>query len=153
MKSYSPYRRIIFLMLFLVILVSQDAFAQSRIMRYLGGGVGVDITILNPEALYSGDELIFDVALNTHSVSLDQYMMKELFYLRNERGMVFKSLAWESPKGGGHHYFGKLRFPGKDRNDRPIVLNDDKYIEVLIKGLGGIKESVLRWELPLYGKN
>ncbi len=153
MRNCALFIIAIILVLFSVILVSQDSFAESLTRHSSVGGVEVDISIIEPGAIYSGDELIFSAALNTHSVSLNQYVIEELFYLRNERGAVFKALAWESPKGGGHHRFGNLRFQGEDRDEMPIILNDDKYVEVLVKGLGGVKESVFRWELPLNGQN
>ncbi|MEE8423223.1 MAG: hypothetical protein V3S49_01645 [Thermodesulfobacteriota bacterium] len=143
------YIKRIFLALILILPAVQSAFAESLTREHSGGGIEIDVTLLNPGAVYSGDDLIFDVGMNTHSVPLDQYVMEELSYVRDERGRVFKALAWELPKGGGHHRFGKLKFSGKDKDDSPIIMKDDKYIEVVIKDVGGIKERVLRWELPI----
>ncbi|MFQ5901713.1 MAG: hypothetical protein ACE5IH_09190 [Thermodesulfobacteriota bacterium] len=109
----------------------------------------MDVTLLNPEAVYSGDDLLFDVSMNTHTVSLDKYRIEALSFLRDERGKLFKALAWESSKGGGHHRFGKLRFPGKDSDGKSIIRKNDKYIEVVIKDIGGIEERAFRWKLPV----
>jgi hypothetical protein len=137
------------LILFLVLLVSQNSFSESLTKQHSGGGVEVDVTLLNLGSAFSGDDLLFDVGMNTHTVPLDQYVMEEVSYMRDARGRVFKALAWEAPRGGGHHRFGKLRFSGKDESGRPIILKDDKYIEVVIKDIGGVKERVLRWELSI----
>ena len=149
MEQTVSYIKIAFFALLLVLLISQNSFAESLTRQHSGGGIEIDVTLLNPGAIYSGNDLVFDVGMNTHSVPLDQYVMEELSYVRDERGKVFKALAWESPKGGGHHRFGKLKFSGKDKDGSPIIMNDNKYIEVVIKDVGGIKERVLRWELPI----
>ncbi len=127
--------------------VRTDMRTLSR--EHEGGGVRVDVTLLNPEAIYTGEDLLFEVAMNTHTVNLDVYRMEDISFLRDERGRVFKAKAWESPKGGGHHRFGVLRFPGKDREGRPIVKEGDRYIEVVIRDVGGVAERVLRWDLPV----
>lgn len=114
------YIKRIFLALILVLPAVQSAFAESLTREHSGGGIEIDVTLLNPGAVYSGDDLIFDVGMNTHSVPLDQYVMEELSYVRDERGRVFKALAWELPKGGDHHRFGKLKFSGKDKDGSPI---------------------------------
>lgn len=149
MKLKVFYIKRIFLALILVLLAVQNAFSESLTRHHSGGGVEIDVTLLNSGAVYSGNDLVFDVGMNTHSVPLDKYVMEELSYVRDERGRAFKALAWESPKGGGHHRFGKLKFSGKDKDGIPIIMRDDKYIEVVIKDVGGVKERVLRWELPI----
>lgn len=135
-----------------------DRTGKARVVRtasrtlsrgHQGGGVRVDVTLLNPDALYNGEDLLFEVAMNTHTVNLDVYRMEDLSFLRDERGRVFKAKAWESPRGGGHHRFGIVRFPGRDRDGRPIIQKDDRYIEVIITEVGGVGERILRWELPI----
>lgn len=123
------------------------SFAASFTKEHSGGGVEISLTLLNPQVLYTGRDIIFDTSMNTHTVDLDRYRMEELSFLRDERGGLFKAIAWESPTGGGHHRSGRLKFPGKDNEGKPIIGKNDKYIEVIIKGVAGVKERVLRWEL------
>ncbi len=134
-----------------------DTSGRARVIRTAartltqineGGGVEIGVTLLNVDALYSGEDILFEVAMNTHTVNLDQYRMDDISYLRDNKGRLFKAKAWESPKGGGHHRFGILRFPGRDSDGKEIIGSDDRYFEVVIKGVGGIEERVFRWELP-----
>ncbi len=124
--------------------------ASRTLTRYhREGPVSVSVTLINPDALYSGEDLLFQVAMNTHTVDLDQYQMERLSFLRDARGRIFKAKAWESPRGGGHHLFGVLRFPGRDREGNPVLRKDDPFVEVLIGDVGGIRERVLKWKLPI----
>ncbi len=132
----------------LIVFSQKDVFAQSLTQRTSGGSVQIALILLNPEALYSGEDILFEVSMNTHSVPLDQYRMEELSFIRGKRGRLSSALAWESSKGGGHHRFGKLRFSGKDKSGEPIIGKGDKYLEVIIKNVGGISERVFRWDLP-----
>lgn len=140
-------RRLV-LVVSLLFLTFTLSFAASFTKEHKGGGVEVSLTLLNPQALYTGGDLIFDTSMNTHTIDLDRYQMEELSFLRDEMGRLFKALAWESAEGGGHHRFGRLKFPGKDNKGKPIIGKNDKYIEVVIRDVGGVKERVLKWELP-----
>lgn len=134
-----------------------DASGRARVIRTAartltqineGGGVEIGLTLMNPDALYSGEDILFEVAMNTHTVNLDQYRMEDITYLRDNKGRLFKAKAWESPRGGGHHRFGILRFSGKDSRGKMIIGKDDIYLEVVVKGVAGVEERIFRWELP-----
>jgi hypothetical protein len=103
-----------------------------------GGAVTIDIEW--DKAEYGS--LIFNVAMNTHSVDLDQYDLGELAVLRDNGGKEYHPTSWESAPGG-HHRRGVLGFP------LPESLSQGKteYVEMVIRDVAGIKERVLRWEL------
>lgn len=88
------------------------------------------------------DTLVFDIAMNTHSVNLDQYDLKELTFLRDEKGAEYRPLSWNSAPGG-HHRTGRLTFA------LPTSLSQGKakYFELHIGDVAGVKERVLKWEL------
>lgn len=78
------------------------------------GAITVEIT---PENLDKpGDTLIFDIAVDTHSVDLSMDLA-QLTTLTTDSGITIQALNWDAPRGG-HHVKGKLSFSttldGKD---------------------------------------
>lgn len=112
------------------------------------GAVTVALTYLNPLKGLDEKELLFEVGMNTHSVDLDAYDFSKILVLRDEKGNLYNAIGVEAPKGGGHHRGGTVRFPGA-RKDGTKVLQDAKYFEVLVKGVAGVPERTLRWDLPI----
>jgi hypothetical protein len=54
-------------------------------------------------------------------------------------GNALPSLAWDGDAPGGHHRKGVLRFQAPA--DRP------EFVELRIRGIGGVGERVFRWRL------
>lgn len=98
------------------------------------GQITVKIT---PQTL-SGDQWKFDVALDTHSVELDQDFLR-IAELVDSRGNVYKPVAWEGAGPGGHHREGALVFEG--------VNPASDFVELKIKDVGGVSERVFKWNL------
>jgi len=71
------------------------------------GMVTVEVTPMNFGML--GDTIIFEVAMNTHSVDLSMDLA-QLSTLTTDAGRVIQALSWDAPRGG-HHVSGKLVFP------------------------------------------
>jgi len=71
------------------------------------GMVVVELTPLNLGM--AGDTLIFEVAMNTHSVDLSMDLAK-LSTLTTDTDVTVQALMWDAPLGG-HHVSGKLTFP------------------------------------------
>jgi len=122
----------------------QNAVAQkapnagSRQMRSdSGGGVTIDVTWM---ADIQG-ALVFNVAMDTHSVDLDGYDFKQQAVLRDDQGKQYAPTSWDSGPGG-HHRSGVLTFPV------PASVNSGNtaYFEVIIRGVAGVAERVLRWD-------
>jgi len=103
-----------------------------------GGAVTIDVEWV------SADDagLVFQVAMNTHSVDLDQYDLGVLALLRDDAGGEYHPLSWDSAPGG-HHRRGTLIFPLPDS----LRQGRAKYIEMVIRDVAGVEERVLRWEL------
>ncbi len=100
-----------------------------------GGSVTVDV---KPTALQVGQPIVFDIALNTHSVDLSDDLTK-IAILRDDTGGEYKPTAWEGAGPGGHHREGALKFAALTRKP--------KYVELVIKGLATVPERVFRWDL------
>ena len=101
-----------------------------------GGSVTVEV---KPTALDVGKPIVFDIAMNTHSVDLSDDMTK-ITILRDDAGKEFKPTAWDGPDGGGHHREGTLTFAA--------LANKSKFVELVIQGLAGVPERVFKWDLP-----
>jgi hypothetical protein len=97
--------------------------------------VTVEVTPLNFEY---GKPVVFDVALNTHSVSLD-FNVDEISLLRDGLGNANNALRWEGTPPGGHHRNGRLTFPS--------VPEGAGYIELVLEGISNIPERVFKWSL------
>ena len=106
------------------------------------GSVTIEVEWIEIENLAEKDSLTFHVAMNTHSVDLDDYDLEELATLRDGTGNEYQPVSWES-EPGGHHRKGTLTFslPDSLRQGRA------EYIEVVIRSVAGIDERVLKWEL------
>ena len=83
----------------------------------------------------------FDVKLDTHSVELDGIDLTDAV-LRNDGGEILRARPWAAP-AGGHHREGQLSFDG----DAERFLAGARWFELVINGVGGVPERVLRWEL------
>ena len=103
-----------------------------------GGSVTVDVEWSG----IRGNSLSFRVAMNTHSVNLDQYDLSKLARLRDDAGNEFPATAWSSAPGG-HHRQGNLTFPLPDS----LSTGKTKYLQLIISDIAGVEERVLKWKL------
>ncbi len=106
------------------------------------GNVTIEVEWIEIENLAEKDSLTFHVAMNTHSVDLDDYDLGELATLRDDSGNEYQPVSWES-EPGGHHRSGTLvfRLPDSLRQGKA------EYVEVVIRSVAGIDERVLKWAL------
>lgn len=79
----------------------------------------------------------FDVGMNTHSVELDQDMIK-ITILVDGQGKEYKPIRWEGAEAGGHHREGVLIF----NQITPIP----KSVELKISSIGDVVRSFV-WQL------
>lgn len=116
------------------ITVSSESVEQtidlSIAKENIEGGVRITIKPTNITNFLS-----LEVSLDTHSVDLDEYNLKELAYLRDSKGNIRKPLSWESD-GGGHHVSGFLKFESVDHTNG---------FEIIIENIGGVKQRVFKW--------
>jgi hypothetical protein len=69
--------------------------------------VTVEVTPINLGMV--GDNLVFDIAMNTHSVDLSMDLA-QLSTLTTDAGKDIQAISWDAPRGG-HHISGELVFP------------------------------------------
>lgn len=100
-----------------------------------GGGVTVKVTYLNPKG---AEDARFLVVLDTHSVDLDSYDLKNLSVLRDDPGQSYQATKVEN-KGSGHHREVTLIFPKLSASS--------KRLELVIQDIAKVKERTFRWDL------
>lgn len=101
------------------------------------GEVTVIATLKNPDDIGGKEDLEFEVKLDTHAVNLDAFNFEKSVILKDDKGKTYKPSSAET-SGSGHHREAEVYFknPGKV-----------KSLELLVKDVGGVKETVLKWEI------
>lgn len=98
------------------------------------GGVTVKAAWLGATA-----GVAFEVTLDTHSVDLDGFDLRDATLL-NDSGVTLGNPVWDAAKGG-HHRSGKLTFQG----DPGPFLASTSWIELSFPGIAGVPVRTLRW--------
>ena len=80
------------------------------------------------------------IGMNTHSVNLDSFDLKELARVRLDGGAWISPTEWDSPPGG-HHRTGTLTFGTIDAQ----TLANARVTELEIRDVG-VPSHMLRWE-------
>lgn len=126
--------------LFLARPASTPALPASDLTQVSEGGeVAIKATWLANETVPT-----FEIALDTHSVALDGYDLRELTVLRAD-GREVAPTSWEAP-AGGHHRSGTLVFPATAGDGSPLVTSQTARVELVIRGIGDVPERVLVWK-------
>lgn len=112
--------------------------AGTQIQEKTAGAVTIIAAIKNPVDIGGSSELVFDLKLDTHSVNLDAFNFNEGIVLKDDKGNIYKPVSTK-PSGSGHHRESEVRF----KNPRAAG-----FIELVVKDIGGVKETVFRWESP-----
>ncbi|HZP94915.1 MAG TPA: hypothetical protein VFC31_01070 [Candidatus Limnocylindria bacterium] len=82
------------------------------------------------------------VAMDTHSVDLDRFDLKDLARVRLDGGAWVAPSAWDAP-AGGHHRSGTLAFASLSR----FAFDAAKLVELEIRDVVS-PSRLLRWERP-----
>jgi hypothetical protein len=119
---------------------SQDTIAASNVPAAAPGSIvrtgttdDGDVSVdLTPLGITDG-HLVFDMAINTHSVDLSGIDLTRAAQLEYNGKKVYADGA---PQLGGHHIYGGLTFP---------VEGTPQSFTVTIKGIPKQQERVFRW--------
>jgi hypothetical protein len=94
---------------------------------------------VTPKELSPGaSEWVLDIALDTHSVELDDDLVAQTV-LVDDQGNEHQPLSWEGDPPGGHHRRGMLTFA----RVAPFL----NVFRLIIKDVGGIAERIFEWNL------
>ena len=108
--------------------------SKAPVQSSSGGSVTIEARLLG----HQNDSLVFEISMETHSVNLDGYDLKQLALLRDDKGGEYSPIEWDSAPGG-HHRGGKLVFAHPDKSPR--------MFELTIRNVAGVNERVLRWQV------
>jgi len=97
----------------------------------------ITVTVTPSNLSFDSKEWKFSVVMDTHSVELDQDLVK-LALLIDDKGKEYKPLRWEGAPIGGHHREGVLIFNQ--------ITPTPKSIELKISGIGGVVRS-FKWDI------
>ena len=112
--------------------VSQESAGMKTILT--GSTEAGDVSIeLTPEEVKDG-QLAVDISVNTHSVSLSDYDLKQITTLEYDAKIIFPSSA---PSMAGHHVSGQLTFD---------VNREISAFTIRIRGIPSVEERVFSWE-------
>ncbi len=94
----------------------------------------VTVTVI-PRKSTNANTLDFGIILETHSVELNEDLMKAAILTVDNKG--YEPIVWDGDPPGGHHREGILKFGPLS----PMP----KKIELIISGIGGISERKFLW--------
>lgn len=104
----------------------------------------MDVAFINP-LQKNKEELVFKVALNTHSVDLSGYKIDQLAAFKNSEGLAVKEgFVWIPESDSSHHRSGYLKLPAKTKGGTPLISENTEYIILEIRGIETDRE--FRWE-------
>jgi hypothetical protein len=115
-----------------------DADASRATQVSDEGNVRIEVTWSNSE------QLVFLVTMDTHSVELDSYDLRDLARLRTGSDAEIVPSGWDAPKGG-HHRSGTLTFPTTDAAGNPVLGEGPHVLEIVIRDVAEVPERSFRW--------
>ncbi len=122
----------------MVAAVFSAAAAQDTLRKQDRQGP-VTVTMTPTSPLAPETPLRFRIALDTHSVALDDLVLERTVVLRTADGTDLAPSAVEQPTGGGHHRGAVIVFP-------PVA--EGGAVRVVVKNVGGVEERIFIWPLP-----
>jgi hypothetical protein len=118
--------------------LSVQAPVNGMVQSHNGGNVAIDVKWQG----VSGQYLVFDVAMNTHYVDLDQYDLGRLSTLSDDSGTELRPVSWNAAPGG-HHRRGRLTFPIPDS----LVRGTATHVKLMVRDVAGVGARVFQWQL------
>jgi len=124
----------VIMIILLVMGVALDAWAYKRISSRKNS-VSVDVV---PVQLAFGQQVKFDVRMNTHSVELSQDMVA-VSLLKDSNGQEYRPENWKGSPPSGHHRSGTLEFSAIKGNPSSVTL--------IIRNIANVPERVFTWKV------
>ena len=125
------------------------------------GDIYCDVIYATPEYLYSigGENLIeryeldkyhvFIVSFSVHEGEVDLFDLDNLSFLANSQTTIKPATHWQLrfQTADKHHFESIVRFD--KNNNPPIIGKDTEWFELRLKNIGGSKDRIFRWKLPI----
>ena len=137
-SSFCKLAAVAIVLLFSIIIFSgcqRSSKQPGTLITNSDGEVSVGVQYLG----YKDNSVSFNIAMDTHSVNLDNYDLAELSELTDDKGYDYAIVSWDS-KPGGHHRDGILTFSKSGSQGRPDTLI------LVIRNIAEIEERTFIWE-------
>jgi len=118
------------------IITPTSTIENSKVFEEKENSEGEVTVTVKPLKIARGENTIFLVSLETHTVELDKDL-KNVSVMRDDKGKEYKPTNWTGGQGG-HHINGNLVFP-------PIS-KDTKSVKLTIKEINNIDREFI-WKL------
>lgn len=118
----------------LMIGITLDACAFESISNR-ENSVSVDVI---PTQLTSGQQVKFEIRMNTHSVDISQNMVT-VSTLKDSNGKEYLPKKWDGSPPGGHHRSGVLEFP--------VIEGKPDSVTLIIKEIANVPERTFTWKI------
>ncbi len=115
---------------------SQQTNTKQKLESKIDDQASVTVTVTPVDISSQSKEWKFDVVMDTHSVELDQDLLK-IIVLVDDQGKEYIPINWEGPVGG-HHREGIITFNQ--------ITSTSKSIELKVSGVGDVVRS-FTWQL------
>jgi len=104
-------------------------------------------------------DLVFTIILDSTSVDLRTYPVKESGVLRNDKGVEVIPWHWLEGRGSSsRHLEGVLSFPQRTKSGTPMMghligehlpgESPPRFLDLILKSFPGGQEAVFQWEIP-----
>lgn len=112
------------------------------------GAVDLAVQFYNPEKNVD-DYWIFQVAMDTHSVDLDQIDLQESVYFIDGNGKIIDDGFEVKKSGAGHHVSQYVELP-KHINGVDTIFKEFKSFKMIFKNIDGVKKTELEWDMTTF---
>ncbi|HEC61492.1 MAG TPA: hypothetical protein ENI27_04490 [bacterium] len=124
----------------------------TRFVRTSGfvepGNVEVQAVFLNPVEDLEDDQLVFQIAFNTHSVDMAGYDITQWALVENSKGRVIRAgFKWKVIHiQGYHHVSGILTVPNLIGRES-LTAGEVEWIRLVLKGIPNLETREFHWEI------
>lgn len=121
---------------------------QSMVQQASAGAVDLAVQFYNPEKNID-DYWIFRVAMDTHSVDLDQIDLKQSVYFIDGHGETIEEGFEVKKSGAGHHVSQYIELP-KQIDGAATITEEFESFKMVFKNIDGVERIELEWDMTIY---
>ncbi len=114
------------------------------------GAVDLAVQFYNAEKPVE-DYWVFQVAMDTHSVDLDQIDLVKSVYFIDGNGKTIKTGFKVKKSGAGHHVSQYIELP-KQLNGEETIRKDDTGFKMVFMNIDGVEKTTLEWDMTTFSK-
>jgi len=121
---------------------------KKQVQQASVGAVDLAVQFYNPDKNVD-DYWIFQVAMDTHSVDLDQIDLQESIYFIDGNGKIIEDGFTVKKSGSGHHVSQYVELP-KHINGEDTIYKEFESFKLVFKNIDGVEKTELEWDMTIY---